>query len=69
MKHNTLEKMRSWGWRGGCRDQNRQGSFCLFWNKKSLKKNTNKQTNKQRAEQNKIGKRKGAEKERGELLE
>ena len=63
-KHNTLEKMRSWG--GGCRDQNKQGSFCLFWNKK-ITKQTNKEQNKTKQKQ--LGKRKGAEKERGGLLE
>ena len=49
-KHNTLEKMRSWG--GGCRDQNRQGSFCLFWNKK-ITKQTNKEQNKTKQNKNK----------------
>ena len=57
-KNNTLEKKRSWG--GECRDQNRQGSFCLFLKQKIFKKQTN---------QKQIRKRKSAEQERGEKLE
>ena len=62
-KHNTLEKMHSWGGEGVATKTDKVVS--VFFETKRLQ---NKQT-KNKTKQKQIGKRKGAEKERGGLLE